>query len=73
MLHTCLLFGLEYVCFDGSSYIRYETGKNPINSLKDKISFKFHSTDASGLLLYADSSGLYGDHVLLELVNGKLR
>ncbi|XP_046846012.1 EGF and laminin G domain-containing protein-like [Xenia sp. Carnegie-2017] len=65
------------ICFDGSSYVRYAIPENDpkfaAGSAEDKIKFKFRSTHASGLLLYAYSRGLNGDHVLLELVRGKLR
>ena len=65
------------ICFDGSSYVRYAIPENDpkfaAGSSHDNIKFKFRSTHASGLLLYAYSRGLNGDHVLLELVRGKLR
>ncbi len=64
----------KQLCFDGLSYIRYEIPANkPLSFAKDEIKFKFRSTDASGLLLYAHSRGLNADHLLLELVRGKLR
>ena len=55
--------------FDGQQYIRYTIGKKTPTD-KDKVTLRFKTTEAYGVLLY--SCGKQGDFLLLELKRGKL-
>lgn len=60
------------VTFDGHSRITYDvsgTGQY-VQSYEDRLKLRFRTTQADGLVFYAD--GNQGDYVVLELVNGKL-
>lgn len=56
--------------FTGKEYIEYEIPKRHEESPKDKITLRFKTIEASGVLLY--SCGDEGDFLLLEIKRGKL-
>ncbi|KAI0211781.1 Neurexin-4 [Lamellibrachia satsuma] len=65
-------FDTAGVTFDGHSRITYDvsgTGQY-VQSYEDRLKLRFRTTQADGLVFYAD--GNQGDYVVLELVNGKL-
>nr|CRX73256.1 Contactin-associated protein 2-like [Hydra vulgaris] len=55
--------------FTGNDYIRYEI-TNKQETRKDKVTMRFKTTEAFGVLIY--SCGIQGDFLLLELQRGKL-
>lgn len=55
--------------FNGKDYIRYKID-NSRPTQKDKVTLRFRTTEAYGVLLY--SCGSQNDFLLLELVRGKL-
>ncbi|XP_066934100.1 contactin-associated protein-like 2 [Clytia hemisphaerica] len=56
--------------FTGKQYIEYKIPARIDATSKDKITLKFRTIDASGVLLY--SCGEEGDFLLLEMKRGKL-
>jgi hypothetical protein len=56
--------------FTGKEYIEYEIPRRHDESPKDKITLKFKTIEAFGVLLY--SCGDEGDFLLLEIKRGKL-
>ena len=55
--------------FGGKDYIAYKI-ENKQETRKDKVTLRFKTTEAFGVLIY--SCGSQGDFLLLELLRGKL-
>uniref|UniRef100_A0A8D0GL09 Contactin associated protein family member 4 n=1 Tax=Sphenodon punctatus TaxID=8508 RepID=A0A8D0GL09_SPHPU len=60
----------EVADFDGKGILLYRFNQKSISALKDVISLKFKTIQSDGILLYRE--GQNGDHIMLELVRGKL-
>lgn len=56
--------------FTGKQYIEYKIANRPAESHKDKVTLRFKTWQAYGVLMY--SCGLQGDFLLLEIKRGKL-
>ena len=56
--------------FEGKEYVEYQINNNVVMTKKDKVTLKFKTTEAYGVLLY--SCGMQGDFLLLELKRGKI-
>lgn len=56
--------------FGGKEYVEYQINNNLVITRKDKVTLKFKTTEAYGVLLY--SCGKQGDFLLLELKRGKI-
>ncbi|NWX16155.1 CNTP4 protein, partial [Aegotheles bennettii] len=60
----------EVVGFDGKSCLIYTFNQKLMSALKDVISLKFKTMQSDGILLHR--KGQNGDHIILELIKGKL-
>eukprot|EP00076_Gallus_gallus_P049548 XP_428089.4 contactin-associated protein-like 4 [Gallus gallus] len=60
----------EVIGLDGKSCLIYTFKQEPMSALKDVISMKFKAMQSDGILLHRE--GKNGDHIILELVKGKL-
>lgn len=62
----------EGTTFDGASRITYDISgdKQYVQTRSDHIKLRFRTSQADGLLIYAD--GNQGDYVILELIRGRL-
>eukprot|EP00073_Rattus_norvegicus_P052063 XP_017454447.1 PREDICTED: contactin-associated protein like 5-2 isoform X2 [Rattus norvegicus] len=56
--------------FDGQSSLLYRFSQKTMSTLKDVISLKFKSMQGDGVLFHGE--GQRGDHITLELQNGRL-
>uniref|UniRef100_A0A8C6HZK8 Contactin associated protein-like 5B n=1 Tax=Mus spicilegus TaxID=10103 RepID=A0A8C6HZK8_MUSSI len=56
--------------FDGRSSLLYRFNQKTMSTLKDVISLKFKSMQGDGVLFHGE--GQRGDHITLELQNGRL-
>ncbi|GAB1285307.1 Contactin-associated protein-like 5-2 [Apodemus speciosus] len=56
--------------FDGQSSLLYRFNQKTMSTLKDVISLKFKSMQGDGVLFHGE--GQRGDHITLELQNGRL-
>ena len=56
--------------FRGKQYVEYEIENQEVQTRKDKVTMRFKTTEAYGVLLY--SCGGQGDYLLVELQRGKI-
>lgn len=65
-----LFSGSDVADFDGWSSLLYRFNQKTMSTLKDVISLKFKSIQRDGVLFHGE--GQRGDHITLELQNGRL-